>query len=120
MLRVGLRVCAADEVLRLLGFVLSSAAHWGLGESELLRQLLVEQPDRLARLEAERIVHALIDLLPPSHSAAALTRLALHSHLPPIRRRLELGRAEKPFRRIEVPSAYGGLFGEPRGRAGVR
>ena len=74
----------------------------------------------LARLEAERIVHALIDLLPPSHSAAALTRLALHSHLPPIRRRLELGRAEKPFRRIEVPSAYGGLFGEPRGRAGVR
>ena len=43
-----------------------------------------------------------------------LTRLALHSHLPPIRRRLELGRAEKPFRRIEVPSAYGGLFGERR------
>ena len=114
MLRVGLRVCAADEVLRLLGFVLASAAHWGLGESELLRQLLVEQPDRLARLEAERIVHALIDLLPPSHSAAALTRLALHSHLPPIRRRLELGRAEKPFRRIEVPStAYGGVFGKP-------
>ena len=104
MLRVGLRVCAADEVLRLLRFVLASAAHWGLGESELLRQLLVEQPDRPARLEAERIVHALINFLPPSHSAAALTRLR---STPTCRRSAAASSSGAPRSRFGASNAVG-------------
>ena len=133
VLRLLLQAIEPAELMRLLHWVTShSKPYWGLQQTELLQSLLrgLQQAGadpasvRAAKLAEDKLVNGLVDTLPAETVAKSLQRLALYSHLPPIRSQLPKEK-QKPYERIQQarnlpPRSYravlqgpiaGGLFG---------
>jgi hypothetical protein len=126
------RLCVQEasppELLELLEHVSSGASeYWGLSQSELVQSFLEAQPERVASLAQDQLLNGIVDTLPANSVAKSLQRMALYSHLPPIRSMLP--KASRAFERIEQAanppprsgayalrgghSVAGGIFGPP-------
>ena len=109
VLRLLLQAIEPAELMRLLHWVTShSKPYWGLQQTELLQSLLrgLQQAGadpasvRAAKLAEDKLVNGLVDTLPAETVAKSLQRLALYSHLPPIRSQLPKEK-QKPYERIQ-------------------
>ena len=132
VLRLVVQAVGTEELMGLLKHIASHSGHWGIGQSELLQRLLAmlhaddPKSQHAAKFSEDKLVSGLVEALPAESVAKQLQKLALYSHLPPIRSKLPQ-KEKPPFERIPQaanppPRSYrdvlngpvgGGVFGPP-------
>ena len=103
--------------------LLPASRYWGLEQSELVQGFLMGQPSQIAQRAEDKLLDGIVDALPADAVTRSMQRLALFTHLPPIRK--GLSQPPRAFERIKQfpnppprsaryqPPVAGGVFGPP-------